>query len=326
MGYESAAWHIAGMEDLPVLQKCALNNGFLANNYSAVNTILYSQKYKALISLTGEWFFEKYCDDDENTLAFSFPHNINGNKENLKTTLDELIHTQTGESEKNNIVAFKNITAVEKDFLSLHFEINKIEPSPAYSDYIYLTENLSKLPGSTYSKKRNHINQFKKKHPDFSFELLDSHNISKVSEIEEKWLLENTDSINSVQNNSSSGSDIDLQQERDIITNALNNFKAFSSEAQMRGGILFVKNQPVAFCLSSLLSPLVTDIHFEKCLSDFAKDGGYAVINNEYAKTISTKYINREEDLGIEGLRKAKRSYYPETILEKFDVEIKVAK
>ncbi|MBO4859664.1 MAG: DUF2156 domain-containing protein [Treponema sp.] len=312
-------WHTAKIEELPVLQKCAMNNGFLANNYSAVNTILYSKKYKALISFSDEWFFEKYCDDDDNTAAFSFPHNINGNKDNLKAALDELIHTETGKSGKNNITKpvtciFKNITAPEKDFLSTHFEIQKIELTPAYSDYIYLTENLSSLPGATYSKKRNHINQFKKKHPDFSFELLDSHNISIVNNIEEKWFLENTGSSNI---------DIDLHQEREIITNALNNFEAFSAQAQMRGGILFVNIQPVAFCLSSLLSPLVTDIHFEKCLADFAKDGGYAVINNEYAKTISTKYINREEDLGIEGLRKAKRSYYPEIILEKFDVEIK---
>ena len=313
-------WHTAKIEELPVLQKCAINNGFLANNYSAVNTILYSKKYKALISLTDEWFFEKYCDDDERTVAFSFPHNINGNKDNLKAALDELIHTETAKSGKNNSVVFKNITAAEKDFLSSHFEISRIEPTPAYSDYIYLTENLSSLPGATYSKKRNHMNQFKKKHPDFSFELLDSHNISAAREVEEKWLLENTGGISVI---NGTNSDIDLHQEREIITNALNNFEAFSAEAQMRGGILFVNNQPVAFCLSSLLSPLVTDIHFEKCLADFAKDGGYAVINNEYAKTISTKYINREEDLGIEGLRKAKRSYYPEIILEKFDVEIK---
>ena len=126
--------------------------------------------------------------------------------------------------------------------------------------------------------------------------------------------------------NTNTGSDIDLKQEREIINNALNNFEAFSAQAQMRGGILFVKKQPVAFCLSSLLSPLITDIHFEKCLANFAKDGGYAVINNEFAKTISTKYTNREEDLGLEGLRKAKLSYYPEIILEKFDVKIKVEK
>ncbi len=272
-----STWHTAQMEELAVLQKCAINNGFLANNYSAVNTILYSKKYKALISLTDEWFFEKYCDDDERTVAFSFPHNIYGNETNLKAALEEV--------GKRNVV-FKNITAEEKDFLSTHFEVCRIDPTPAYSDYIYLTENLSRLPGATYSKKRNHINQFKKKHPDFTFELLDKNNICAVREVEEKWLLENTDgerSANSVRgasNNSSADSDIDLQQEREIITNALDNFEAFSAEAQMRGGILFVKKQPVAFCLSSLLSPLVTDIHFEKCLAGFVKDGGYAVINN----------------------------------------------
>ena len=87
----------------------------------------------------------------------------------------------------------------------------------------------------------------------------------------------------------------------------------------MRGGILFVKNQAVAFCLSSLLSPLVTDIHFEKCLRDAASVGGYAVINHSFIKNYgSYHYINREEDLGIEGLRKAKLSYKPEIILKKY--------
>ena len=156
-------WHTATVEDLPILQKCAIKNNFLANNYSAVNTILYSKKYKALISLTNEWFFEKYCDDEDNpAIVFGFPHNINGNKENLKATLEELIQNQTGSSEQNTFI-FKNITSEEKDFLSSHFEILKIEPNPAYCDYIYLTENLCTLPGTKYSKKRNHINKFKKK-------------------------------------------------------------------------------------------------------------------------------------------------------------------
>ena len=176
------------------------------------------------------------------------------------------------------------------------------------------------MPVAKYSKKRNHINQFKKKHPNVKFELLDEHNIKYAYEIEEKWLLENTLENQDAETDGSQ----DLQQEQKIIQTALDIFEYFSEHADMKGGILFVKNEPVAFCLSSTLSNSVTDIHFEKCLSPFAKDGGYAVINNEFAKTVSTKYINREEDLGIEGLRKAKRSYYPEIFLEKFDVEIKV--
>lgn len=310
-------WHTATLEELSVLQKCALNNNFFANNYSAVNTILYSKKYKALIAIEKGWFFEKYCDGEKS--IFGFPHNLNGDKSNIKAAIQELAKSAKQNNNLNTFV-FKNITSEEKKILESFFEVIKIEATPAYSDYIYLTENLSTLSGARYSKKRNHLNQFKKKHPDVKFELLDEHNIKYAYEIEEKWLLENT-----LQNQDTRTDDSqDLQQEQKIIQTALNNFEYFSEHADMKGGILFVKNEPVAFCLSSTLSNSVTDIHFEKCFSPFAKDGGYAVINNEFAKTVSTKYINREEDLGIEGLRKAKRSYYPEIFLEKFDVEIKV--
>ena len=311
-------WHTATLEELSVLQKCAINNNFFANNYSAVNTILYSQKYRALIAIENGWFFEKYCDNKKS--IFSFPHNLNGEKSDIRAGIEELAKSAKQEN-KSNTCIFKNITAEEKEILESLFDVVKIKDTPAYSDYIYLTENLSNLPGTKYSKKRNHMNQFKKKHIDFKFELLDEHNITAAYEIEEKWLFENTQEN---QDNNKTDDSQDLQQEQLIIKNALDNFDYFSEYADMKGGILYVKNEPVAFCLSSLLSPTITDIHFEKCLSPFAKDGGYAVINNEYAKTISTKYINREEDLGIEGLRRAKRSYYPEIVLEKFDVEIKV--
>ena len=317
-------WHTATIEELSVLQRCALNNNFFANNYSAVNTILYSQKYRALIAIEKGWFFEKYCDDEK--CIFSFPHNLEGEKSDIKAAIEIL--AKSAKENNSNTCIFKNITAEEKEILESFFEVVKVEATPAYSDYIYLTENLSTLPGAKYSKKRNHINQFKKKHSDFKFELLDEHNIKQAYEVEKQWLLENTlesqsDKTSDTQNNRTNDSQ-DLQEEEQIIKKALDNFVYFSKHAGMRGGILFVKNEAVAFCLSSRLCDSVIDIHFEKCLSSFAKDGGYAVINNEFAKTISTKYINREEDLGIEGLRKAKRSYYPEIVLEKFDVEIKL--
>ena len=113
----------------------------------------------------------------------------------------------------------------------------------------------------------------------------------------------------------------DFAEEKEMIFFALDNLETFSKTCGMTGGILFVGGRPAAFCIASLLSTVVTDIHFEKCLSAFAR-GGYAVINNEFSKTVRTEFINREEDLGIEGLRKAKLSYFPERVLEKFSAEI----
>ena len=88
---------------------------------------------------------------------------------------------------------------------------------------------------------------------------------------------------------------------------------------KLKGGVLYIDEKPVAMTLASPISSLVLDIHFEKALSSVAKDGAYAVINNLFAKTCTNyKYLNREEDLGIEGLRKAKLSYKPALLLNKF--------
>lgn len=88
---------------------------------------------------------------------------------------------------------------------------------------------------------------------------------------------------------------------------------------KLQGGVLYIDEKPVAMTLASPISPLVLDIHFEKNLSSAAKDGAYAVINNLFAKTCTNyKYLNREEDLGIEELRKAKLSYKPALLLNKF--------
>ena len=83
--------------------------------------------------------------------------------------------------------------------------------------------------------------------------------------------------------------------------------------------ILYIDGKPSAMCLASPISDKVLDIHFEKVLISVAENGGYAAINNLFAKTCTKyKYINREEDMGVEGLRKSKLSYKPEILLDKF--------
>ena len=85
---------------------------------------------------------------------------------------------------------------------------------------------------------------------------------------------------------------------------------------------VYVDNKPVAMTLGSEISDKVFDINFEKALREY--EGVYAVINHEFAKTLTKyQYINREDDMGIEGLRKAKMSYNPHLILKMFSAKPK---
>ena len=307
-------WHTTTFKDLGILQKSAFNNGFFANNYSAVNSVLYAQKFNSLVAIQGDWIYEKYFEDGK--LYFSFPHNINGDRNGIKAAIETLLKEATN---KSSTCVFRNITSDEKEMLLEYFTPVSEEKADDLSDYIYLTENLSNLAGKKFNRKRNHIKQFCKKYGAFTFEPLNTGNLDAAYSVEEKWLAQSTQSTQGEDNTSFS---TDLLKERALIRNAFEHFDYFVQNAGMTGGIVFVGKEPAAFCLASILSPSVTDIHFEKCLSEYARDGGYAIINNEFAKTVSTEYINREEDLGIEGLRKSKLSYYPEIILEKYNVEI----
>jgi len=302
-------WRTATLADLPLLQKCAIGNGFFANNYGAANSILYQKKFRSQISTSGDWFFEKFLNGGKT--FFSFPHNITGDTSDAKSAVALLAK----EAElSGHPLAFEDTTSQEKDILLELFPSAKCIATPETGDYIYRTEKLASLSGKKYSRKRNHLHQFQKKYADFAFEPLHSANLESVREIEEKWLEENSAAA------LASGTLPDLEAEREIIFYALDHFEAFADSCGMTGGILFVSGTPAAFCVASILSQKTTDIHFEKCISAFGHDGGYAVINNEFAKTVPTEFINREEDLGIEGLRKAKLSYYPEFVLEKFSV------
>ena len=85
------------------------------------------------------------------------------------------------------------------------------------------------------------------------------------------------------------------------------------------GGVLYIKGQPAAMTLASPISDSVLDVIYEKAVEEFEKNGVYAVLNQQFSKLCgSYLYLNREEDMGVEGLRKAKLSYKPAMILEKF--------
>ena len=108
----------------------------------------------------------------------------------------------------------------------------------------------------------------------------------------------------------------DFHLEQVAITKALRNRDALG----MEGLVLLEKGRVIAMTLGSALSEDTFDVHFEKAMDQYM--GAYAVINREFARYLKEKYprlqwLNREDDLGLEGLRKAKLSYCPDRLIEK---------
>lgn len=168
-------------------------------------------------------------------------------------------------------------------------------------DYIYLQSDLSSLSGKKYHSKRNHISAFSKKY-DWHYEPINESNIEEVKKCAEKWYQENIERL-----------DHSMVCEKKGIEFILQNME----ELSVKGGAIFVEGKVVAFTLGSPITDEVFDVNIEKALAEFSE--AYTVINREFAKELSDyKYINREDDLGIEGLRKAKLSYKPNIILKKF--------
>ena len=173
-------------------------------------------------------------------------------------------------------------------------------------DYVYAIDDLADLPGRTYQKKRNHCNRFRSEHPDYTVTPITPENIPLVEAFTQKWydtkLAENPEN--------------DFLMEQTAISKALRHYK----DLDLEGLILLDKDEVLAFTLGSFCTPDCIDVHFEKGLGDV--NGTYAMINYEFARYIRTKYphvrfLNREEDMGIEGLRIAKQRYYPHHMVEK---------
>ena len=173
-------------------------------------------------------------------------------------------------------------------------------------DYVYDINDLADLKGRKFQRKRNHLNRFRDANPDHRLEPITQENLPQVADLVDRWyrlrLAENPHG--------------DYQMEQIALKKALDNRVALALE----GLVLYVEDQPVAMTMGSRLNQETFDIHFEKAL-DIA-DGAYAAINNGFARYLREKYpevrfLNREDDMGLEGLRKAKLSYNPHHLMEK---------
>lgn len=170
-----------------------------------------------------------------------------------------------------------------------------------YADYLYLRTDLATLAGKKFQAKRNHVNKFKRTY-NYEYTPITPDRIQECLDLEAEWC-----KANNCDQHEGTGN------ERRALVYALHHFE----ELGLTGGILHVDGRIAAFTFGMPINRDTFGVHVEK--ADTRIDGAYAMINHEFANHIPEQYVylNREEDLGIEGLRKAKLSYQPVVILEK---------
>lgn len=173
-------------------------------------------------------------------------------------------------------------------------------------DYIYLQSNLASLKGKALHSKKNHLNKFRKTYPDYKVEEITRENIDECLKMNENWCLENN--IELPKPPCCSGEFCAL----------LDTFKYYE-RLGCKGILIRVGGQVIAFTLGTERNKDVFVTHFEKAL--YSYEGSFACINYEFANYLNTyKYINREDDMGRDGLRQAKMSYRPHILYMKYHV------
>jgi len=208
---------------------------------------------------------------------------------------------------KNNmVVKICAVTeAVLKDIVQL-FPNSTSWTDRAWSDYLYLSDDIKNLAGRKFSGQRNHINRFKKENPGWVFQAVTADNLAEARAFIEHYAREHVKEYAAYDEGNAKTLEV------------LSNFELYGQF----GGILYVDEKPVGFSLGETVGDTLF-VHVEK--ADTAYHGSYPMLMNQFANMFATDgidYINREEDDGVEGLRVSKLSYHPIDILDKYIVEI----
>ena len=183
----------------------------------------------------------------------------------------------------------------------------QFHPDRDSCDYIYKIEDLAKLPGRKFQRKRNHLNRFRQNHPDCRLVAITPELLPQVRAMTQAWYEARMEM----------DPDNDFLLEQRALDRAMEHWV----ELGLEGAVLMEDGRILAMAAGSFLNENTFDVHFEKALEDV--DGAYAAINQGFSAHLQAKYpalqwLNREDDLGIPGLRKAKLSYCPDHLVVKF--------
>lgn len=273
-------------------------NNFLNCDFAFSNMCSWRFLYDSEFTVEDDFLFVRFylTEQDRRYQAYMFPIG-SGDFSKAIEKIDK------DAQESNYPLCIRGVTPDGKIMLENHFPgVFTFSANRNYFDYIYLREELRTLKGKKYQPKRNHINKFKKNYA-FTYSPITPEMIPQCLKLEQQWIQDNY-----------TEKDLEaLTYEGRSLVFGLTHFK----ELNLTGGAIIVDNEIVAFTYGSPINRYTFGVHVEK--ADIRYEGIFSVINQEFISRLPEHYlyINREEDLGIPGLRKSKLSYQPVIILEK---------
>lgn len=290
-------WSIPEAEDEDWINSCIAVSGTMASDASFANIYLLRNKYSTKISRYKDFIIRKYSGKGARC-GYTFPLG----KGDVTKALAEI---EKDAKECGERLQFAFVTEEQKEVLENAMPARFCYSSDAGdSDYIYLRSELASLSGKAFHKKKNHFSKFVRTYPDYKYYEIGACNIYDAQKVADAWYYEHLQ-------------DEDASQlaEYKAIKEALDNFE----ELGLIGGIIYVNDSPCAMTIASKINENTVDVHFEKAVGEYALNGGYAAINKLFSEKLDgVTWLNREEDIGIEGLRKAKLSYRPKIMLKKY--------
>lgn len=289
------------LEDRDWINELLKTCHYMSCEYCFGNHFIWKNAYNEQVARINDYYVVALTDDEgERGTSFLFPA---GNGP-IQPVIEELLDY----CEKSRIpfrlhsMPEERIPEMEELFPGLfRFDMDR-----DYCDYIYSVESLTNLAGKKYHGKRNHIARFKEQN--WSFEPIGDDNFEECLDMNREWCLQND-----------CGKDEGIKAEQCAVRRSFRYFK----ELHFFGGVLRLDGRVVGFTIGERLNRDTVVVHIEKAYSEV--QGAYPTINREFVANLCQeyRYVNREEDMGVEGLRKAKLSYQPEILLPKYGVRLK---
>ena len=290
------AFHPLTLIDSEVMQAVTLPSGRRNCNYTFANLVGWQF-----------WYYTEVCIL-ENTVVLRYT--FDGQRAYMVCTSEalslELIEALLDDSNGDLTLIGLEDSQVEQ-LSTLNSKLsNNVEPLRDQYDYIYRRTDLATLHGRHLDAKRNHIHRFRAEHPDFEYRPLTTESFDECRRLTEIWQEEKSQNDNENENRNET-----INAELRVMDTIFSNWDALG----MIGGSIFVDGRMVAFTYGSAVTTDTFDVCVEK--ADRHVEGAFAIINQQFAEHLPDQYVylNREEDMGIPGLRQAKLSYHPEILL-----------